>query len=831
MLKLGLIGIPLLAVSLFVSPAPAQSSIQRKADSTTVLKALADPLEEPYYCAIDDNPVGILPEIAALFEEQCDFQIQFINVKDYGDYQAHLEAKDFDLLFDASDLLDSAYLKGYDLTNSYMNISYSKVTYKNSTKSLSNIASLGANSMVGLYTRMFYYSEQCITYSDVSSCLEAVKNETCYATVVNSVYAEKLQNEDIRNTYSFAKLSENPLAVKIAVKHEEGNATLSALNAAIAGVSNDTYNSIVSRYSLFVKPTLGFFDQVYLNPLPYIAATAGFFLLFAVVIYFLGYAGKRRATARANLEFERFITYVCQTNEAVYEVNLQNRTMNQYQIVNRKVKNLTTPFSEESDLIAKVHPDDQALVREAVSPVKIALLIQEGAQASFEVRLQNPYKAYFWALIIIQGILPSHQQPENFMVFIRSINEQKEKEAHAKALLQDAVSQAETASKSKSEFLARMSHEIRTPLNAIIGLATIARHYEGDPEKVDDCLGKINSSSKVLLSLVNDILDMSAIENNKIKIAAAEFNLTETMKGLYDIYEPQCRGKDIELLTRFDVPDPLLIGDQLRLSQILLNLLSNAYKFTPSGGHITLAVARSSSNENRAYYRFQVIDNGVGMSDEMKKRLFKPFEQESAETAQKYGGSGLGLSIVKSLVVMMGGTISVDSHVGQGTVFTVDLPFLVSQSASSSSSTPSLTSENEPEKTYDFKGARVLLAEDNAINREIAIELLKMVHLEVDCAQDGQEALQLFAGSDEGYYQAILLDLQMPIMDGYEACRHIRKLPRPDAQRIPIFAMTANAYSEDVTRVLAAGMNGHIAKPVDPPLLYQTLANAIIKPK
>jgi signal transduction histidine kinase/CheY-like chemotaxis protein/ABC-type amino acid transport substrate-binding protein len=831
MKKLWLLLISLLALggSLASTQQPSQPlltpRLQREnSSSSVVLKALADPSEEPYFCCTDEVPMGILPEIAALLGQQSHYAIEMLPVTDYADYQAHLSAKDYDLLLDASDLLSDDLLSGYDLTDTYLDVSYSKAILRNSGKTLSAIACLGENSMAGVYTRSFYYASQITTYDTMEDCLTAVKNEECYAAIINSIYAQKLQNEDIRSIYSFTKLSEGSHKIKIAVKHSDDDMVLSALNAAIASTSEDSYNAIVSRYSHFVKPTPSFWDQLYLNPAPYIVGLAGLILVFVAIIFVIFYSGRRKAILLANHEFERFITYVCQTNAAVFEVNLQNGMMNRYQMEKGKVKNIHQPFSMNQDFLEKIAPEDQAMALQEMDEKALRGLIAEGGEKSFEVRLKEGDGSYFWAYIIVQGILASRAQPANYMVFIRSIDAQKKKDAQARALLQNAVNQAETASKSKSEFLARMSHEIRTPLNAIIGLATIARHYEDDPSKVDDCLTKIDSSSKVLLSLINDILDMSAIENNKMKLASAPFDLLSSLENLRDIYLPQCQGKKIKFVTNFVIPDPLVEGDELRISQILLNLLSNAYKFTPDGGEIHFEAHRSSLQEKKVYYRFVVKDNGVGMSEELQKRLFRPFEQENAETAQKYGGSGLGLSIVKSLVSMMGGSIAVDSSLAHGTTFVIDLPFLLS---SENIAEGAAEKELAQPLNYDFEGQRVMLVEDNPINREIAVELLKMANLKTDCATNGEEAVAMFNASKENEYSLILMDIQMPLMDGYEATKAIRAMDRKDAKSIPIYAMTANAYSEDVTHALSSGMNGHIAKPIDPATLYRTIAEAL----
>lgn len=819
----------LFAWALSFGPSPAAlmpALLKENTPSSTTLMALADPSEEPYFCSTDDFQSGIISDIAALLGKKIGKTIEFWPVKTYTDYQTHLMNKDFDLLFNGSDVLWNNLLKdSYDLTESYLNVSYSKAILRNSTQSITGIACLGENSMAGIYAHSFYYANQVTPFDTITEALEAVKNEKCYGAIINSIYAQKLQNEDIRSVYSFTQLSEGSLKLKIAVKQGDGGSILTALNTAIASSTiKDTFNAIVSRYSHFVKPTPTLLDQIYLNPLPYALGMGSFLLVLIAVVFILFHLSRRRGMVLANREFERFITYVCQTNSAVFEVNLQSRLMNHYQMEGKQVKNVQQPFSLESNFLDKVYPDEKAMVEQEMREETLRELIATGGEESFEARFKEKNGNYLWSYIIIQGISPSRAQPANFMVFVRSIDEQKQKDAHAKALLQTAVEQAETANKSKSEFLTRMSHEIRTPLNAIIGLAAIARHYEDDPTKIEDCLNKIDSSSKVLLSLINDILDMSAIENNKMKLASLPFDLLTTLENLRDIYLPQCRGKRITLTAHFDVPDALLIGDELRVSQILLNLLSNAYKFTDEGGEILFEATRSSRQGKKVYYRFVVKDNGVGMSEEMQKRLFKPFEQENAETAQKYGGSGLGLSIVKSLVGMMGGTISAVSSPKQGTTFTIDLPFLLNdEPAERALAEKKIT----PAPTYDFHGARILLAEDNAINREIACELLKMVHLVCDCANNGQEAVSAFSQSKEGEYQMILMDIQMPIMNGYDATKAIRSLTRKDAQSIPIYAMTANAYSEDVTHALSSGMNGHIAKPIDPPTLYRTIAEAL----
>lgn len=394
--------------------------------------------------------------------------------------------------------------------------------------------------------------------------------------------------------------------------------------------------------------------------------------------------------------------------------------------------------------------------------------------------------------------------------------------------LGEAVAQANHANTAKSQFLARMSHEIRTPMNAIVGLTELARRHRNEPEQIVDYLDKIETSSKVLLGIINDVLDMSAIESNKLKIAHKSFKLTEILDSIETVYSTQCRQKGVGFeLNRDRIKRSFLCGDRLRLNQVLLNLISNAYKFTPEGGRVTVTVTELSQQGEKIYYKFTVADTGEGMSEEMLSRLFEPFEQEMADTAQKHGGSGLGLSITKNLVELMGGSISCQSKKGEGTVFTVSLPFLLDAQAQEAKDDEGTAPERErSEKTYDFSGKTVLLAEDTELSAEIAMELLELVGLKTDHAWNGKQAVEMFTASAPGTYMAVLMDVQMPEMNGYEAARAIRALAHPDALKIPVFAMTANAFTEDVSAALNAGMNGHIAKPVDTEILYETLRKA-----
>ncbi len=382
-------------------------------------------------------------------------------------------------------------------------------------------------------------------------------------------------------------------------------------------------------------------------------------------------------------------------------------------------------------------------------------------------------------------------------------------------------SKHDLASKAKSDFLSRMSHEIRTPMNAIIGMTHIARNSTEDKEKLDDCLRKIDSSTKYLISLINDILDMSKIESGKMVLAPQPNDINQLIDGLSIVIETTTSAKNISFVIERNISYSSLVFDNMKLNQVLINLLGNAVKFTPHGGSIRLRIEELEQTENNITLRFDVIDTGIGISEENRKRIFNSFEQAESTTSLRYGGTGLGLSISSNIVKMMGGSLRVESKLNEGSDFYFILTFEKAEEIEKPDAKPAKNKETEDDSTV-LSGKRVLIVEDNELNIEIADAILTELGAETEMAENGQIAVDKFSASEVDYYDLILMDIRMPVMDGLTATRAIRTLERPDARTVPIVAMSANAFDEDMKTSIDSGMNGHLAKPIDIPKLIET---------
>ena len=404
--------------------------------------------------------------------------------------------------------------------------------------------------------------------------------------------------------------------------------------------------------------------------------------------------------------------------------------------------------------------------------------------------------------ISVRMLTDPEKMPNEVVICFRDVENEKEEQQRQVRLLKGALSAAEQSEKSQQQFFSVMSHDMRTPLNIIIGMTSLALQDDCDREKMVGYLNKIGAASQQLLALINDILEISRLEQGNVSMEIKPFDLVQNLETCLSPFQTQAKDQGKNFQLSIDVKNRMIKGDPARLSQVLNNLVSNSMKFTRTGDRVSVTL-RQMDEGKRNNYLFIVEDTGAGMSEEFLPKLFDPYEREVRFGAKEVTGTGLGMPIVKNLVVRMGGQIVVNSTLGQGTTFSVTIPFDAGEALT-------YEPEEEPQDLIPLKGRRILLAEDNLLNMEIATELLKMRGAEVTPAEDGRKALEAFQAAEPYYFDAVLMDMQMPEMDGCESTQAIRALDRPDARTTPIIALTANAFAEDIVRTTQAGHHdGH----------------------
>ena len=475
-----------------------------------------------------------------------------------------------------------------------------------------------------------------------------------------------------------------------------------------------------------------------------------------------------------------------------------------------------------------LHPDD----RERVLSEYNETISDYTGQKTYDVeyRLLTKNRGYRWYRAVGKPTRRPDGSPITYVGVFIDVTEQKEmmqQLAQQRESLSIALEEANQANKAKTAFLANMSHEIRTPMNAIIGLNRIALNDPGISETTRDNLEKIGLSAQHLLGIINDILDMSRIESGRMTVKNEEFSFAKALAQVNTMISGQCMDKGIEYECRVKgAVDDYYIGDDMKLRQVMLNILGNAVKFTPSGGTVTFVVEAVAQFNGKTTLRLIIRDTGIGMSPDFLPKLFDAFSQEDSSSTNRYGSTGLGMAITRSIIELMNGTISVESEKHKGTTFTVTLTLTDCDRKNIREKEPVLQprkDENPVRETVDLKCRRILLAEDVTVNAEIMMMVLSMREMQVDHAENGRIAVEMFAEHEEGYYDAVLMDMRMPEMDGLEATRRIRAMNRSDAKSIPIIALTANAFDEDVQHSMQAGLNAHLSKPVEPDILFETL--------
>lgn len=797
------------------------------ANADTVFTAVLNPDRMPYSYRQEGRYAGVLYDIAEEIIKRSGLNIQFVEAENRADYWQIVNEGAADIRFDADYNYNQAEQTGYWLTPAYLEVPIARL-FRNDTTAFRSAAVLAESDVSKNYSMVLGGQGITLTgYHSVSEAVNAVLSGKQDMALLPINTAAMAVRNDVTNQLASEELYGYHTAYSVAVSSEKSTILYSIMKKAATSISVSDINTILQSYADDLEKPFSLIGYMYDYPLHVVLFVAAILLVMFLILYLCQLSGKRK---RAEIQVEQ--------------------------------------------------------------------------------------------------------------------------EKRRNDLLNVALAAAERADAAKSQFLSRVSHEMRTPLNAIIGFIELSK--DADAKTISANLANSDVAAKQLLSVINDVLDVSSIDAGKLKIAHSPFHFKHLISAITNIYELQCRQKNINYETKLlTAVDDWLIGDELRTNQILMNLLGNAVKFTEHGS-ISLTISQTDMEEHKAVICFIISDTGCGMSTEMQERLFKPFEQESADTARRYGGSGLGLSIVKSLVSMMDGSIRVESEAGRGTTFTVDIPYNKNQTAARLPmieniehlrilavddeatereyiglvlkrigvrytcvengqsaleelfegkkandaysicildwqmpeqdgveitkmirknygkdvlvivvsahdyqqteesaknagadmflSKPlfqsslfdlflSLTNgrivRDEPaEPAWDFSGKRVLLAEDNELNRIIVEAFLDKIDILCESTENGHLAVEKFLASEPGYYDAILMDIQMPVMDGFAATRAIRESSHPEARTIQIIAQTADAFNEDITKALSAGMNAHVAKPIKLDMLARALARA-----
>ena len=535
-----------------------------------------------------------------------------------------------------------------------------------------------------------------------------------------------------------------------------------------------------------------------------------------------------------NVEISQLATAAKAAYQMLIAVNLTQNTyhMVEYQRFPVKAPDPEGRFDELIEFeMEAVHPDYREEFRSKFTRKALTEAFQRGeCILSMDVPHIGEDGIYHWNSTQVVKVESPYTHDLIEITLSRNIDEERrvqqetlEKERQAKLLLEDALKKAEKANKAKSDFLARMSHDIRTPMNAIIGMTELAQLHIGDEEKQRDYLNKIASSGAHLLGLINEILDVSKIESGVMELSESPLNLRALAGEAAEMVRISMENSQQEFQVDIDESfDPWVMGDARRIRQVLVNILENASKYTGQRGKITFSVCEFKKEEQRTgTYRFIIEDTGIGMKPEYMEHIFEPFSRADDSRTSKVPGTGLGMTIVKNLISMMDGDIRVESEYGKGSRFTVTL-CLDKCGNTGEAIQPAVSG---PEAAY--RGLRVLLVEDNELNRQIASEMLKLLGVRVEMAENGREAVEAVCSHPALYYDAVFMDVQMPVMNGYEATREIRGSGMERIGELPIIAMTADAFAEDVKRARLSGMNGHLAKPVSIELLRGALSGCL----
>ncbi|MEA4853278.1 MAG: transporter substrate-binding domain-containing protein [Christensenella sp.] len=926
-----------------------------------VFQALLNPDRYPYSDFKDGEATGIIADLTAQILARTGLSVEIVDAGTRENYQKLIASGSYALILDAIYNYNNAESVGYTLTNPYYSASISRVTKKDHSEGYSKIAVISYSDIAQEYVPAVSPGAQVFYYDNVQECIDAVLSGTCDATYLYTRTAQNVIYRDSTNRLASAEMPLYTTNFSIGISDDEDILLKSIFNKAAMGISETDIANIETQYADYPVRNLTWLQYLYNNPeIGLVNMILIFVAILAITMLCVGRKHRRIEQNRLR-EYQKLLYYLCLTDTEVMEFDIDNKVWYRYTADSKDMHCVTLPYDDEK-VKQRIFSGDRKRISDLFEDATILKICEGKESIYFEARYIEEGGEYRWYAYNVLGIREGANITKNVMVFRRDIQQAKMEEERQKAILIEALDAAKQASAAKGVFLSHMSHEIRTPLNVIIGYNTLGYNQINKAlEEKEDCLeaaqkvkGNLENAiraSKYLMAVINNILDFSAIETGKMRLSVQLFDISDMLQSMEAMFRSIAEEKGVALhIETRGITDSYVAGDEVKLSQVLINILNNAIKFTPRGGSVTLTVSEEKRAEDTVYLRFCVKDTGRGISAEFLPHIFEPFRQQENVKAEGFPGSGLGMPITKNILALMNGVIRVESIEGKGTSVTMDIPFsrkytrqsageyhfshlraLVIDSDSVSSqgtrkmlgsyevkSDAALSADVALEKIaesktkgheYDFclinakthlvplmeflrslravgdknlflilyqskdaeeerqalasgvdmvvtkplelqsildilisvdlkndaaqtegnireeslQDVRILAVEDNDFNREILVSLLEDAGYHVEEAVNGKQAAEMFAQSPPGTYQLILMDIQMPVMDGYQAARAIRSSAHPQAKDIPILAMTANAFKEDVAKSISAGMNYHISKPVEAKLLFELL--------
>ncbi|MDE6407413.1 MAG: response regulator [Anaeroplasmataceae bacterium] len=923
----------------------------------------------PYSYTENGELKGIMPDYFAEIMKLSGLPYTLIAPKDKDDYYNLVNTNGVNVVIDSmfsNDIVENAVYRGFN-TDSYMTTSMARVT-RQETKNIKTVAVAESQGKELIIKRLELEGYTILDYPTGEDAMRAVLNKKADAAYVYSYTAQSFVNRDTSSSLYYSIIDGMSTRFSMHVSENTDHELISILNKCIKQMPEDTLNQLASMYTSYTISNMTFMQYLQANPGIMVTIFSVLAIIVGVIfaLYLRGRWNQKllRTTEQTNKKMGEQLAIVealSRDYANVYAINEEQATARVVKLEGYVAEGIKKDSTEDYNYVAvldkyihsRVHPADREELTEALSldTVKDKLATSDEYQGSYRIVENDTVQHFQYTFFKIDD--DNNKYSDFILLGFRNIDEMIRKEQEQKNVLAEALAQAQYANKAKTTFLNNMSHDIRTPMNAIIGFTSLAATHLDNKEQIRDYLSKIMTSGNHLLSLINDVLDMSRIESGKVKIEEKETSLPEIMHDLKTIVQADVKAKQLEFyIDTLDVKNETIICDKLRLNQVLLNLLSNAMKYTKPGGMVSVRVIqKAEASEGYATYEFDIKDTGIGMSREFLKHVFEPFEREQTSTVSGIQGTGLGLAITKNIVDMMGGTITVESEEGKGSEFTVTFNFKVADSSLESQHLEQLENlralvvdddvntcisvskmlttigmrpdwttlgneaiirtkfsmeQNEPysayiidwlmpdmngielvrrirkvigdltpviiltaydwtdfekeareagvtafcskplflselrnvliapyieqeskeetiESTPHFDGKRLLLVEDNELNQEIAQTILESAGFTIDTVNDGSVAVEQMKKMPAGTYDLILMDIQMPIMNGYQATRAIRALEDAEKAAIPIVAMTANAFEEDKKEAIESGMNGHVAKPIDIEKLMKTL--------